>query len=109
MKSYNIGDVQTLLDAVLVVGAGESVRVPYAMANHSWEIKVTGEPTVCSVKLQGSLDDVNWYDLDTSATTTGELRHVANKAAKYVRGNVITLTDTVSPVATVTVRWFPAQ
>jgi len=108
MTTYKMGTVETLLNAKTVVGEGDAVQVPHNIANHSWEIKVTGAPSACSVKLQGSLDETNWYDLDASTTTTSELRHIANKCVKYIKGNFISVTGG-SPAPTVTVRWMPAN
>jgi hypothetical protein len=43
----------------------------------------------------------NWFTLDTSTTTTKEMRHVVNKPVLWIRANLATLTGGASPTVSV--------
>jgi hypothetical protein len=97
----------TLLNAVTATGAG-STWTPGLMASElSWQITVTGAPSGVSVTLQVSKADDqdgsdNWVTVDTSTTTTSEIRHVSNDPGVHFRANLGTLTGGTSPTVTVT-------
>ena len=91
----------TNLDVATSTGAGTGENLGNGFAIHTWEVVVTGGPSTVSVTLQGSLNNSTWYTLDTSTTTTSEMRHVVNKKVRFVRANVATLTGGTSPTITV--------
>lgn len=94
----------TLLNAVSATGPGAAVDLSSSpLRHHAWEIVVTGAPTASEVHLQGSLDNTNWYTLDTSTTTSSELRFVVDKPVRFVRANWISVSGGTAP--TVTVRY----
>jgi hypothetical protein len=70
-------------------------------ATHTWTIIVTGAPASDTILLEGSIDGVNYFTVDTSTITTSEMRFVSNKLVSYMRGNVTTLVGGVSPTITV--------
>ncbi|MEM4313086.1 MAG: hypothetical protein QXH95_03420 [Thermoplasmata archaeon] len=78
----------------------------YPMKNHTWTVVVTGSPASVQVDLQGSIDNVNWFTLDSSTTTTSEMRFVTGKGVMYYRGNVVTLSGGTSPTVTVRIASF---
>lgn len=96
-------EYSTLLDEVGAVGAGSTFDLHGVFDKFTWEIVATGAPTTVSVTLEGSLDEgTTWYVLDTSTTTTSELRHVVDKPVRYIRANLGTFVET--GVDTLTVR-----
>ena len=102
-------EVLKLLDAVSVTFNGKSYQLLNYNTCHTWVILPVGSPSAVGVFLEGSLDDVNWFDLDASTVTAaaGEMRHVTNKGVKYIRANLRTITYTGSPAANVTVLYTP--
>jgi hypothetical protein len=84
----------TLLNAVTSAGAGTSYWLGFLPTNHTWQVIYTGTATVVDVKLQGSMDDSNWFDLDTYDTASSPtMRHVVNKPVNYIRANLVTFTN----------------
>lgn len=98
MESYKEGKVADLLVAQ-GVGAGAAIKLNHAYLNHSFQTTITGTPTAVDIRLEGSLDNVTYFELSKSIVfaPTGELRHRANAAVKYIRGNVVALTGGSSP------------
>lgn len=94
----------TLLNAVTATGAGTALSPGFACSHYSWHIVVTGAPTAVSVTLEVSNDGGNsWQVVDTSTTTTEEIRHItgAGKEGLLVRANLGTLTGGTAPTVTV--------
>jgi hypothetical protein len=95
------GQVTTSLDKVTATGAGASVQPPAASRNYTWNTSfLTAGPTSLTVNLEGSLDGVYWYTLDTStsnsytsATSSGEMRHVVFKPVLFLRCNLAAYTQ----------------
>lgn len=63
----------------------------------------TGGATI-SIKLQGSINGVDFADLATSTSATGDTQYAVDKPCVYVRASV-TITAGVTPTAKV---WFAA-
>ena len=99
--AYATYSSQTLLSAVLVTGAGAAKQPGFAYKNHTWNTVLSGSPTTVSVTLEGSLDGVTWFVLDTGTSTTNEMRHVTNKPVLHLRANVGTLSGGSTPSVTV--------
>lgn len=85
-----------LLNAVAATGASDvyvvpqnEARLPRAIA---WCTVFSGTPSAITAKIQGSLDNSNWFDLDTSTSTSGELRFIIDKPVKFVRANITSYT-----------------
>ena len=74
-------------------GAGSSNDVYPAYKTITWQINSNSSGTAHDVRLQGSLDNSNWFDLDTSNTTGNELRFVVDKPVRYLRVNVVSMGD----------------
>jgi hypothetical protein len=104
MPSLDRGSTNDLLGSsasntgVTVAGAGQSFSVTFN-ANRSeppiyaWEIFFPGvAPATFSLNLEGSLDGVHFYPLDTYSTTTAALRYVTDKPALYVRADLTAIT-----------------
>ncbi len=69
------------------VAPADNVHIP-SVASITWQTIIAGgTATSISVTLQGSIDNSNWVTLDTSTSTTGELR-TATAAVKFFRCNV---------------------
>ncbi len=105
------GEVFTSLNAATAVGAGDVAAIggPAALGGVprkiAWEVRVTGAPTAMQVDLEGSLDNSNWYQIDTYNTVANTLREVTQRGAKFLRVRLVTLTGGTSP--TVTARLMP--
>lgn len=102
-------EVVTLLDNANIVGLKDIWKLNHAYLNHTWQTKIDGTPSVVDVDLEGSLDGVNFFALDTSTSTTGEMRHIANKAVKFIRINLVAFTfGGTSPLNDITITYLPS-
>ena len=89
-----VGNVLELdLGTFTGTGAGSSNDVYPAYKIITWQINSNSSGTAHDVRLQGSLDGSNWFDLDTSNTTGNELRFVVDKPVRYLRVNVAGMGD----------------
>lgn len=96
------------LNAATATGAGTSFTLAEETASGmTWTVVVTGGPSAVTTRLEGSLDDSNWFTLDTSTATTSEMRHVLSKDVQHVRCNLVTLTGGTTP--TVSCRIFKGK
>jgi hypothetical protein len=96
------GPTVKLLDTATATGSGDVYALPVStkMPNITWSVNFkTAAPTAQTTNLEGSVDNVNWYTLDsstnldyTSDTQSGEMLHVVNKPVKYVRANLANYT-----------------
>ena len=88
-----IGPFTTLPAGTSAGGAGTAIDLGFPMSNHLVAIVGSAGISAGAVKLEGSLDDVNWFQLiapvtaTASSTVTGT---IANTPCRYVRGNVST-------------------
>ena len=96
--AFPLGTTAQILSAA-ATGAGQAYAVP-AKA-YTWQTIVTGTPTTIAINLEGSMDGVNFAQIDTSALAGGELRSVANKPVAFIRANLATLTGGTAPTVTV--------
>lgn len=100
-----------LLNAKNATGAGDWYTINEETASgFTWTIDVTGTPTQ-STTLEGCIEETptdctstKIYTLDTSTTTTTEMRHIVNKEVRHIRANVGTLSG-----GTVTARAFKGR
>lgn len=74
--------------------------LPSVMKTFTMQTVATGGATV-SVKLQGSVNGTDWFDLATSTSATGDAQHAVDKPARYVRANLGTLTGGTAPTVRV--------
>lgn len=96
------------LNAATATGAGSWLTVNEETASgFTWRLKVTGSPSATSITLEGCIepsrndcDSNTIFTLDTSTTTTNEMRHIVNKDAKHLRCNLGTLTAGTNPTVT---------
>ena len=82
-----------------VASAGAQAGIP---VNHTIELITTGAPSGCTYRLQGSSDGTTWFNISAAdiTCTSSTVSFEANKPAKYVRGNLLTLTAGTSPTVT---------
>lgn len=93
--------VGTSLNAATTTGAGTGFSVNQMIHWYTWTVTfTTAAPTSQTTNLEGSLDNVHWFTLDTStsvsytsATYNGEMRHVVYKPVLYLRCNLTTYTQ----------------
>ena len=103
----------TLLNAATSTGAGSSQRLSLIPSDHTIQATMGGTvvATAVTVDLEGSIDDVTFFQLARHAFSAGEITaegamfHVIDKPVRYVRANLITLTGGTAP--TVTVKYEP--
>jgi len=95
-----------LLDAVTATGSGSAFRINALVKTHTIQATITGAPTAVTVDLEGSVDNVTFFQLATHVFTAGELTaqgamfHVVDKVVRFVRLNLTTLTAGTSPTVT---------
>ena len=90
----SVGNVLELnLGTFTATGASSSNDVYPCYRIITWQINSNSSGTAHDVRLQGSLDNSNWFDLDQSNTTGNEMRHVVNKPVRYLRVNVVSMGD----------------
>lgn len=98
--------VRTHLDSgnitVTSTGATSNVTLLTGFSKHTWTVVSDASSSAVTVKLQGSLDNNNWFDLDEYSGTDDTMRHVVNKPVKYIRFNVTSMGDASS----ITLRYF---
>lgn len=94
VNSINVGTpALSYSAATIVVGNGTTFAVPGRIATiTTWQSSFTTAPTSLTLLLQGSLDNVSWFTLDTSTVVTGSLRTIGPNAVKFVRCRVDILT-----------------
>lgn len=86
----------TLLNGVLVTGAGSAVYCPFAQRSFYGSVAGTGAVTA-TILVQGSLDNSNWLTLATitlSGTTSATDGCALEGPWPYMRGNVSAITGT---------------
>lgn len=75
----------------------------FAPSTHSVQLLVTSTPSACSFTLEGSLNGSLAASLSTAQDcTTVRWFNVVDKPARYVRGNLVTLTATTKTVTNCT-------
>lgn len=79
------------LSGVAATGAGSVLNVN-GPVSITWQTTFTGTPTAITVNLEGSIDGTNYFVLDTSTSTTAEMRHVVNKQVDKLRCNITAYT-----------------
>lgn len=100
-----VGQPQTLLNAATATGTS-----PYILdlwptrggfpLHFTWTTVITGTPATVTINLEGSIDGTNWFQMDQSVAAGGEMRSVINKAVRWARLNMTTLTGGTSPTVT---------
>jgi len=82
---------QTLLNAVTTTGAGSTLDLSTVTKDFTHMITWGGTaPTNTVVRLEGSIDGVNWATLDSqTVTATNSIYFVTGKPVRYIRGNYV--------------------
>lgn len=95
------GRVAASFPALTATGNTQVFAVAQMPWVHTVQINVTGGPATCTAKLQGSLDGVNFFDMNTAQTcTSGALFAVANLPVLFIRINLTTFSGGSSPTMT---------
>lgn len=70
--------------------------------NHAIELIVTGSPSTCTYRLQGSIDNSTWFNISASdiTCTSTTVAYEVDKPVVYVRGNLATLSGGTAPTVT---------
>jgi len=84
------------LGTFTATGAGTGYDTVVGYEKWTWQVISDSSGTAHDVRLQGSIDNSNWFDLDQSNTTGNEMRHVVNKSVRYIRANVVSMGDATS-------------
>lgn len=92
--------VYTSCNAVTGATTCGNARVDKMSRYITWHTITTGSPAGVDADLEGSLDQTNWEVLDTSTSTTGEMRHVVNKGVNWLRVKLNTLSGGTAPTFT---------
>lgn len=96
------GLVETIVDAETTTGAKTAFALPSRACVLAWQTSFGSAPGAFDGDLEVSIDGVSWTVLDTSTSTAGETRTIAEvTAAQFVR--VIVNTNTGNEELTVTI------
>jgi hypothetical protein len=73
-------------------GAAGTIGTAYTLPGNpasvvTWQSSYSSTPTAITLLLQGSLDNTNWFTLDTTTNTAGEIRTIVT-SVKFVRTNI---------------------
>jgi len=74
-------------------GASAEVDSEVGVVHMTWYQINDASSTAPDVRLQGSIDGTNWFDLDQSTAIGSEMRHVAFKPVRYFRVYVQSMGD----------------
>jgi hypothetical protein len=90
---FGLLDPVTNLNAVVATGAGAAIDARRSTGS-TWQIVATGVTTGGTVKVQGSVDNLSWYDINTVAVSaTGNQKSLVDEPHPYLRANVSARTD----------------
>lgn len=92
--------IRAFTSTLTAAGTTQSV---WAESNyHTVQVVVSGSPSACTVRLEGSLDNNSWVDLSgtQSCTTSPTMFHVDGKPVTYVRVNLLSFTGASSATIT---------
>lgn len=65
---------------------------------HTLQFITTGAPASATLRLEGSIDNTNWFDLSgTQNCSSSGMFHVVNKPVLFVRVNLLTLVGGTDP------------
>jgi hypothetical protein len=101
-------EVKTFLENAKATTTSDMLKLTHPFPNHCWEKRVGGTVSALTVLMEGSLDGIHWYTIDTTNSTADEMRWVTGKNAKYIRFRITAFTGSGSPAASVTILWLPA-
>jgi hypothetical protein len=92
-------DLQRVFTATLTAAGttnSQAVNANY----HTVQVIVSGSPSACTVRLEGSLDNTNWFDISGTQTCTSNLIfHVGGpRSVTYARVNLLTWTGGTNAV-----------
>lgn len=82
------------INASASCGTGTSYAVPTASSTGvTWTVTLSAAPaTAISIVIEGSLNNTNWYTLDSSSALSGEIRSFATTAL-FIRARCVSKTD----------------
>jgi hypothetical protein len=92
-----------------LTATGTTAALAVDAMNHTVQVVTSGSPSACTVRLEGSLNLTNWFDLsgstscngtDAGTGTAGVMFHVAQKSVTYTRVRLITWTGGTNAVIT---------
>jgi hypothetical protein len=75
-----------------------ATQIDTAPSNYSIDWSISGAaPSVCTFRVEGSFDNVNWFGLDTTSPastscTTSNMESIAYKPVYFIRVNIVTWT-----------------
>lgn len=104
---------KTLLDNATATGVSVAVKMNRKPGNHTFAVTMGGTvpATAVTVDVEGSLDDITYFQLVSHALSAGEITalgamfHLIDMPVKYIRANLTTLTGGTAPTITVKHVW----
>jgi hypothetical protein len=68
-------------------------------SKHTVQVVVSGSPSACTIRLEGSEDGTNWADFSNTQTCTSTLTfHVVDRVSTYIRVNLLTFDGTSAKI-----------
>lgn len=93
MVLLNLNQSFTLLDSVPATPVESAiVCLPIRCTTFTWQTIYDTEPSVADITIFGSLDGVNFAEIDDSDVVTGEIRTV-NTNCTHIKAGLVTATD----------------
>lgn len=103
MLGIPVASVDAATSTTAVTGTPFAVPSSKGGRTIAWQSYFTGSPSAVSLALQGSLDNSNWSNLDTSTSTTGELKKLGPIAVNFVRATQVSRTGGTNSNVLITV------
>lgn len=77
-------------------GTGATIELYNLVSAHTWQVvptKITADVKI-KVQIDGSIDNSNFYSMDTYSSNISEMRHIAYKPVLYSRARAVTMVYT---------------
>jgi hypothetical protein len=84
------------LGAFTGVGNGNAKELNKGYIYYTWQQSNNATNTQPDIVLEGSVDGVNWFDIDVSTKIGGELRYIINRPMRRFRVNIKSMGDATS-------------
>jgi hypothetical protein len=88
-KYKNLGTLNSVSET-------DVVDTLYGMCDITWQHINNASATSPNIVLLGSIDGDNYFELDNSTATGGEMRHIINKPVRYIKVRVDNMGDATS-------------
>jgi len=92
IRTHQTADLGTFT----ATGTGSAVDTVTGFDKWTWVVLTDASASAVTVRLEGSIDNSNWFTLDEWSGTGNTTRHVVNKPVRYIRAVVADMGDATS-------------